>query len=61
MIKPEDLRRVVKNVSDKDLTTVQVTAFLDIFGSDLEAATNKAIREFVAVHFGRKEHTKENN
>ena len=58
MIKPEDLRRVVKNVSDKDLTTAQATAFLDIFGGDLEALVHSAEREFVVKHFGRKEDNK---
>jgi hypothetical protein len=51
---PEKLRLVIKNVSDRTLSTEQAKNFLEIFGGDLDIAIAKTVREFVELHFGAK-------
>lgn len=53
-IEHSHFRRLVREVSGKDISSSQVEAFMDIFRTSFEAALTVATRTYIAQHFGTK-------
>lgn len=54
---PSQFRNLVRQVSGKEITSVQAEQFLSIFEEDLNVEILEAKRRFIARHFGSKRGT----
>lgn len=50
----QQLRHLVKEVANKDISSVQAEGFLNLFGEDLDAEVTNARRNFIKKFFGSK-------
>jgi hypothetical protein len=50
---PTSFRNLVKQVSGREITSVQAQQFLDVFEDDLKVAITKTKRSFIEKHFGK--------